>query len=199
MPPTLAARTPPGMIPYCSTSPTQGSRATRWICRWCGILLGAWGGISCYAPDLQVGWDPFGGLGWDLVLRAGSAGGVGSSGSAVGSSGGGVASLAVGISCCWDLLLLGSRAVGISCCWDLVLLGSRAVGISCFALNPQGHGESEGARGLRGFFETFDDLAIDLLQLHQALHAEDPHAYHPHATLSIGLPPTAHYLPPGGA
>ena len=39
-------------------------------------------------------------------------------------------------------------------------------------LHWQGHGESEGARGLRGFFEAFDDLAIDLLQLHDVVRRE---------------------------
>eukprot|EP00325_Prymnesiales_sp_UTEX-LB-985_P020459 CAMPEP_0174732046 /NCGR_PEP_ID=MMETSP1094-20130205/58698_1 /TAXON_ID=156173 /ORGANISM="Chrysochromulina brevifilum, Strain UTEX LB 985" /LENGTH=63 /DNA_ID=CAMNT_0015934505 /DNA_START=98 /DNA_END=285 /DNA_ORIENTATION=+ len=45
-------------------------------------------------------------------------------------------------------------------------------GISCYTLDLQGHGESEGARGLRGFFEEFDDLAVDLLQLHEVVRGE---------------------------
>lgn len=45
-------------------------------------------------------------------------------------------------------------------------------GISCYGMDLQGHGESEGARGLRGYFEAFDDLAIDLLQLHQVVREE---------------------------
>ena len=57
--------------------------------------------------------------------------------------------------------------------WDDSLLQSLAdAGISCYAIDLQGHGESEGARGLRGFFETFDDLAMDLLQLHRVVGEE---------------------------
>ena len=52
------------------------------------------------------------------------------------------------------------------------LLWASGQGISCYAIDLQGHGESEGARGLRGFFETFDDLAKDLLQLHDLVSEE---------------------------
>ena len=45
-------------------------------------------------------------------------------------------------------------------------------GISCYAIDLQGHGESEGARGLRGFFERFDDLAEDVLLLHDVVKKE---------------------------
>eukprot|EP00966_Prymnesium_polylepis_P130903 3027431-Prymnesium_polylepis.1 len=57
--------------------------------------------------------------------------------------------------------------------WDDSILQHLAdAGISCYAIDLQGHGESEGARGLRGFFEAFDDLAIDLLQLHDVVREE---------------------------
>ena len=57
--------------------------------------------------------------------------------------------------------------------WDDSILQHLAdSGISCYAMDLQGHGESEGARGLRGFFEKFDDLAVDLLQLHDLVSKE---------------------------
>jgi len=57
--------------------------------------------------------------------------------------------------------------------WDDSILQHLVdAGISCYAFDLQGHGESEGARGLRGFFEAFDDLAIDLLQLHEVVKGE---------------------------
>ena len=57
--------------------------------------------------------------------------------------------------------------------WDESILQHLVdAGISCYAVDLQGHGESEGARGLRGFFEAFDDLALDLVQLHEQVLAE---------------------------
>ena len=57
--------------------------------------------------------------------------------------------------------------------WDDSILQHLAdEGISCYAMDLQGHGESEGARQLRGYFEEFDDLAIDLLQLHKVVREE---------------------------
>ena len=51
--------------------------------------------------------------------------------------------------------------------WDESILQQLVeAGISCYTMDLQGHGESEGARGLRGFFECFDDLVLDALQLH---------------------------------
>lgn len=57
--------------------------------------------------------------------------------------------------------------------WEKSILQQLVdAGVSCYAMDLQGHGESEGARGLRGFFEAFDDLAIDLLQLHDVVRRE---------------------------
>ena len=55
---------------------------------------------------------------------------------------------------------------------DSILHHLVSTGISVYAIDLQGHGESEGARGLRGFFERFDDLADDLLQLHDEVEKE---------------------------
>ena len=55
---------------------------------------------------------------------------------------------------------------------DSILQHLVSAGISVYAIDLQGHGESEGARGLRGFFERFDDLAEDLLQLHDEVEKE---------------------------
>jgi acylglycerol lipase len=57
--------------------------------------------------------------------------------------------------------------------WDDSILQHLAdAGISCYSMDLQGHGESEGARDLRGYFEDFDDLAYDLLQLHGVVRDE---------------------------
>ena len=55
---------------------------------------------------------------------------------------------------------------------DSILAHLVAAGISVYAIDLQGHGESEGARGLRGFFEKFDDLAGDALLLHEEVQRE---------------------------
>jgi len=62
---------------------------------------------------------------------------------------------------------------GLHSSWDdSILQHLTGAGISCYTFDLQGHGESEGARGLRGFFEAFDDLAMDLLLLHDAVGKE---------------------------
>lgn len=62
---------------------------------------------------------------------------------------------------------------GLHTCWeDSILKELVDSGISVYAIDLQGHGESEGARGLRGFFEHFDDLAHDALQLHDEVASE---------------------------
>jgi alpha-beta hydrolase superfamily lysophospholipase len=54
--------------------------------------------------------------------------------------------------------------------WDNSILQQLVeAGISCYAIDLQSHGESEGTRGLRAYFEQFDDLVFDALQLHDAV------------------------------
>lgn len=55
---------------------------------------------------------------------------------------------------------------------DSIMQHLVKAGFSCFTMDQQGHGESEGARGLRGFFEHFGDLVTDSLQLHDAVAME---------------------------
>jgi len=55
---------------------------------------------------------------------------------------------------------------------DSILAHLVAAGLSVYAIDLQGHGESEGARGLRGFFEHFDDLSDDVLLLHDEVARE---------------------------
>ena len=58
--------------------------------------------------------------------------------------------------------LVASEPGGLHDCWDnSVLQGLVQAGFAVHALDQQGHGQSEGARGLRCFFESFSHLPME--------------------------------------